>query len=200
MTVPPPLTPKQARFVDEYVIDLNATQAAIRAGYSKKTANEQGARLLAKVSLAAEIQTRCAQRSAKLAIKAERVLLELARIAFLDPRKFYDETGRLRDPHALDDETAAALAGIEVEELFARGDDGRRRPIGQLRKIKWADKHAALVSLGRHLGLFLDRTQLEGDVVETLASMAAARTRVHDKLARLADRQRTPAGTMKAGR
>lgn len=68
------LTPKQQRFCEEYLIDLNATQAAIRAGYSAKTANEQGARLLANVSVQAFIDEGKKQRSAKTGITAERVL------------------------------------------------------------------------------------------------------------------------------
>lgn len=68
------LTPKQAAFVDEYLIDLNATQAATRAGYSKKTANEQGARLLANASVAAAIQVQMKKRSEETGITAKYVL------------------------------------------------------------------------------------------------------------------------------
>lgn len=71
------LTPKQQRFVAEYLIDLNATQAAIRAGYSKRTANEQGSQLLAKLSIRQAIDAAIAKRSGKLEITAEKVMRDL---------------------------------------------------------------------------------------------------------------------------
>lgn len=78
------LTPKQQRFVDEYLVDLNATQAAVRAGYSARTANEQGARLLAKASVRAAVDAAKAQRSQRTGITAERVLADLFDIATAD--------------------------------------------------------------------------------------------------------------------
>ena len=80
------LTAKQKRFRDEYLIDLNATQAAIRAGYSSKTANEQGARLLANVSVQEAIAKATAERSKRTGISQDRVIQELARIAFVNPQ------------------------------------------------------------------------------------------------------------------
>ena len=74
------LTEKQRRFVDEYLIDLNATQAAIRAGYSAKTANEQGARLLANVSIQQAISEKMAERSKRTGVNQDRVVQELAKI------------------------------------------------------------------------------------------------------------------------
>ena len=79
------MTAKQERFVEEYLIDLNATQAAIRAGYSPKTANEQGARLLAKVSVQTAISKAQAERSRRTGINQDRVIRELAKVAFLNP-------------------------------------------------------------------------------------------------------------------
>ncbi len=74
-------TSRQARFVDEYLIDLNATQAAIRAGYSRKTAQEQGSRLLSNVMVAAAIEKAMAERSQRTEITQDQVLKDLARIA-----------------------------------------------------------------------------------------------------------------------
>ena len=76
------LTPKQQRFVGEYLIDLNATKAAIRAGYSKKTAKQQGARLLTNVDIQTVIQRAMDERSLRTGIKADRMIAELARIGF----------------------------------------------------------------------------------------------------------------------
>ena len=84
------LTAKQQRFVEEYLIDLNATQAAIRAGYSPKTANEQGARLLANASVQEAIAKAMAERSRRTGISQDRVIQELARIAFVNPKNIID--------------------------------------------------------------------------------------------------------------
>jgi phage terminase small subunit len=84
------LNPKQLRFVDEYLIDLNGTQAAIRAGYSAKTANEQGARLLANVSISAIIKARQQERSERTEITQDMVLNRFWKIATADPRKLIE--------------------------------------------------------------------------------------------------------------
>lgn len=96
----PQLTPKQERFVAEYLVDLNATQAAIRAGYSAKTANEQGARLLANVSIASAIAEAQAKRAADLNRTAADVL-----------RDIQDVTKKARD----DGDLKTALRGLELE-------------------------------------------------------------------------------------
>jgi phage terminase small subunit len=154
------LTPKQALFVQEYLIDLNATRAAIAAGYSKKTAEAAASRLLRNVKVRAETGKQTAERSERLEISADRVLQELARLAFLDPRRFFDADGIAKPITALDNDTARALAGMDVEELFeGRGDDRRR--IGVVRKYKLADKKAALELLGKYLGLFVERLQID---------------------------------------
>lgn len=147
------LTPKQKAFVSEYLIDLNATQAAIRAGYSPKTANEQGARLLANVSIAKAIQKATNKRQERTEITQDRVLKEYARIAFLDPRRFFDSDGTPKPIEALDDDTAAALAGLEIHEEFSGvGED--RELAGYTKKYKLANKLGALDSLAKHLGMF----------------------------------------------
>jgi phage terminase small subunit len=156
---PPGLSPKQRRFCEEYLVDLNATQAAIRAGYSEKTANEQGARLLAKVMVSTAITKGRQKLSTRLEITQERVLREYARLAFLDIRKAFDKDGNFLPIHQLDDDTAAAIAGLEVESLYAgRGAD--RECVGRLHKIKLSDKKGALDSVAKHLGL-LDRGILD---------------------------------------
>lgn len=143
------LTPKQQRFCDEYLIDLNATQAAIRAGYSVKTANEQGSRLLVNVSIQKYLSYRHQQRLIRTEISQDSVLQEFAKIAFIDIRKFYNEEGKLKLPHQLDDNCAAALAGIDVDELWAE-----RERVGVTKKIKLNSKIAALENLGKHIGIY----------------------------------------------
>ncbi len=147
------LTDKQRRFVDEYLVDLNATQAAIRAEYSEKTAYSQGQRLLKNVEIQAAIQQRQKELSKKTSITQERVLLEYAKIAFFDPRKLFQDNGQPKDITTLDDDTAGALAGLDVlEEYEGRGRD--REFVGYTKKYKIADKLRALEALGKHLGLF----------------------------------------------
>ena len=102
------LTEKQKRFVEEYLIDLNATQAAIRAGYSAKTANEQGARLLVNVSIQKAISRAMTARSNRTNISQERVVNELAKIAFLNISDIIDQHGNLKENVSRDD-----MAGIE---------------------------------------------------------------------------------------
>lgn len=158
------LTPKQRRFVLEYLVDLNATQAAIRAGYSRRTAEWIGPQLLTKTHVAAEIEKVMAERAKRTGITADRVLKELARIGFLDIRKAFNIDGSLKPLDELDDDTAAAIVGIEVNEMR---EDGVF--VGYAKKIKLADKIAALEKIARHLGMFNDKLTLKGDAENPLA-------------------------------
>lgn len=151
------LTDRRKLFVDEYLIDLNATQAAIRAGYSKKTAHSQGERLLRNVEVQKAIQAGQKARSNRLEITADRVLQEFARIAFFDPRNLFNEDGTPKAIAELDDDTAAVVAGLDVAHI-GNADVG----IGQVMKIKLADKKGALDSVARHLGMFNDKMALTG--------------------------------------
>lgn len=109
------LNEKQARFVAEYMIDLNATQAATRAGYSAKTAYAIGHELLKKPEIQAALTAAMDDRSERTQITADRVLEELARIGFADIRKLFDEDGSLRDVADMDPDTVAAIASIELQ-------------------------------------------------------------------------------------
>lgn len=152
------LTAKQQRFVDEYLKDLNAAQAAIRAGYSAKTSRSISSELLTKPNIQAAIADRMGKRSERTAITVDRVLLELARLAFLDVRKAYNEDGSLKAIHELDDDTAAAIAGMDVTEI--RGEDDA---VGVIKKIKLSDKKGALELLMRHLGMNNTPTNVDYD-------------------------------------
>lgn len=159
---PPKLTPKQAAFVREYLIDLNATQAAIRAGYSQKNADKIGPELLGKTRIKAEIQVVMDERAERLDITADRVLKEIAKLAFYDPRKLLKADGTPRSIHELDDNTAAAVAGIDI---VTRGNEDLG--YADIMKVKMADKTRNLELLGRHLKLFTDK--IEVDVTDRLA-------------------------------
>lgn len=143
------LTEKQQRFVDEYLIDLNATQAAIRAGYSARTANEQGSQNLAKLSIQQAIAERMAERSKRTGINQDRVVLELAKIAFVKMTDLVDSQGRIRESAADDD--LACIESIKYKE--SESDTGASVE----REVKIASKLKALELLGKHLGMWNDK-------------------------------------------
>src|SRR5574337_534635 len=153
-TKPMSLTPKQQRFVAEYLVDLNATAAYIRAGYAARgnVAETNASRLLRNAQVAEAVQSAMKARENRTHITQDRVLQELARIAFFDIRRLYREDGSMKAPHELDDEAAAVLAGVEVLEEFAGGGEGRVL-IGHTKKAKVWDKGGALTLAMRHLGM-----------------------------------------------
>lgn len=158
------LTDKQARFVEEYLVDLNATQAAIRAGYSADSAYSIGHENLSKPEIAEAIAAAQAARSERTKITQDKVLREYARLAFSDMRRLmhWDPDGvRLKDADELDDDDAACVA--EVAETTTK--DG-----GSL-KLKVHDKKGALDSVARHLGMFNDKLQHSGSVDLGLADV-----------------------------
>lgn len=155
------LTPKQSMFVAEYLVDLNATRAAISAGYAAKNADTQGARLLVNVKVASAIAVKQGKRLQKLEISADRVLQELAKLAFYDPRKFFNPDGSAKQINELDDDTAMALAGMDVAEMF-EGQGYQKHAYGLMKKFKLVDKGQNLERLGKHLKLFTDKTELSG--------------------------------------
>lgn len=144
----------------EYLANgFNATKAAIAAGYKKANADTQGSRMLASPRIAAELAERTRQMCEKREITAERVLDEIAKMAYLDPRKLFTLDGQLVPVHLLGDDTAASIAGVEVSEIKADGF-----VIGHLKKIKIADKRGSLELLGRYLKLFVDKVEHSGSL------------------------------------
>lgn len=155
-----PLTPQQLLFIEEYLVDFNGKCAAIRAGYSKKTAASIASFLLSKVNVQAEFQKRFQQKRESVGLTKENVLREIARLSFADIRKLYKESGELTPVHELDDDTAACVVGIEVFEEF-EGEGKARTKIGETKKYKLASKTEALQMAGRHLKLFTDKHEVE---------------------------------------
>lgn len=149
------LNPRQLRFVDEYMVDMNATQAAIRSGYSKRSASEQGYDLLRHPQIALAIEAKRKELAHKAGVTVERVLSELSRIAFSDVRRLYHEDGRIKAPHEWDDDMARALSGVETIEA---GDSG-----ATLKKVRLWDKRGALEALLKHLGADADRAPREAE-------------------------------------
>jgi phage terminase small subunit len=153
------LSPKQIRFIDEYLIDFNASAAAIRAGYSKKTAHSIGFENLRKPEIQQAIQAKQKELAHKAGVTRERIVEEAARLSFSDLRKLFDVDGNLKPLHELDDATAAAISSVELQ-VSGNGDD-----VVMTKKIKLWDKNSALDKLLKHLGMENDN---KGDIEDRL--------------------------------
>lgn len=154
------LTAKQQTFVNEYVVDLNATQAAKRAGYSEDTAYSIGSELLNKPEIAAAVQESMDWRADRTKITADRVLSEVAKLGFSNIKGIFTETGHLKNLASLPDELTAAIQSIEV--VTKRVGSGEDAEVEYIHKIKMADKKASLELLGKHLKLFADKVEVTG--------------------------------------
>ncbi|HVW78524.1 MAG TPA: terminase small subunit [Alloacidobacterium sp.] len=151
------LTPKQGLFIAEYLVDGNATRAAIAAGYAASSAHVTGAKLLKNAKVAEIVAARHERRVEKLEITAERTLEEIAKLAYFDPGKLFDANGNLIPVHLLDDVTRASIASVEVEE--------RKTSLGiktVTKKVKHVDKGQNLERLGRYFKLFTDKHEHSG--------------------------------------
>lgn len=142
------LTDKQKRFCEEYLIDLNATQAAIRAGYSKDTARSTGSENLSKPDIVDYIASLQESRSERTKITADMVLQELAKIGFSDIKNYYSEDKEPIDITQLENKLTAAVAQIKVTETS--GDWGTK----VTKEFKLHDKISALEKIARHIGFF----------------------------------------------
>lgn len=131
----------------------NVTDAALQAGFSPKTAASQGSRLLKDVKVQELLKDRRGALIRKMELTTERTLLEIARLAYVDPRKFFHPDGRPKEITELDDDTAAALAGMEVVEEW-EGTGAERKVVGVTKKYKLADKNSALEKAMKHLGQY----------------------------------------------
>jgi phage terminase small subunit len=138
------VTPKQYLFCAEYLVDLNASQAAIRAGYSKKGAGQTGEKLLKNAEIRKRLSELQQRRQARTEITADYVIERLAKIADFDHRQLYDSDGVMLPAHKMSDAVSAAISGIE------HTDKGGVR-------VKVSDRVRALELLGKHLALFTDR-------------------------------------------
>lgn len=179
------LNPKQLRFIQEYIVDLNATQAAQRAGYSAKTAYSQGERLLKNVEVAAAIARAIEERSLRTEVSSDWLLKRLAAEAQADVADLYDATGDLRPVKDWPLIWRQGLvAGIEsVREKI--GEDGDGEPVfAMVRKIKLSDRGKRLELIGRHVNVQAFRDRVDVEVKQDVATMLAERRRramTHDE-------------------
>lgn len=171
------MTPMQEMFCHEYLKDLNATAAYKRAGYKGEgnVAEAAASRLLRNVQVAEKIQNLMNKRADKLEITAERVLQEIARLAFVDISQAYDAHGGLLPLHDMPEDVRRAIAAVEVAEERVDGE-----VVGEIRKVKFWDKGKGLDQLGRHLKLFTDVLEVK-DTTPMADRMKQARERAKGK-------------------
>lgn len=148
------LNKKQKRFVEEYLIDLNATQAAIRAGYSPSTAYSIGNENLRKPEIKSEIDKAIAERSKRTGINADRILQELGKLGFVNIADVVDlETGKVKD--SATDEDLACIQSIKIKPT----------EWGTEREVKFYDKKSTLELMGKHLGMWTDKLEIKAESV-----------------------------------
>lgn len=149
------LTDRQRRFCEEYMVDMIGKQAAIRAGYNPKTAESQASRLLTYAKVQEYIAELRAKVSEKLELTKEMIINELRCVAMSDIRGFYREDGSLKPINELTEEQAAALAGVETDEIWGVEIDGegmQKKKLGETKKIKRWDKINAIAHINKMMG------------------------------------------------
>lgn len=155
------MTAKQKRFVQEYLVDLNATQAAIRAGYSSRSAKQHADAMLSRPHIAAAVAAAQAARSQRTEIDQDYVLARMVEIDQMDVLDIMGDTMELKPVSQWPRVWRQYLSGFDLAEMFeGRGED--RDMIGILKKIKWPDKIKNLELLGRHLGMFPTKVEMTG--------------------------------------
>lgn len=159
----PALTPKQRRFVEEYLVDLNATQAAIRAGYSARTARQAGAEALSKPVIAEAVAAEMQRRETRSRVKAFRVLEELAPLCYssLDHYRI-GRSGHVRLTPDAPPDAMRAVAAIKRKRREIEREDGKPPVVEVETEIKLWDKNTALTNAMKHLGMLIDRHEVSG--------------------------------------
>lgn len=168
----PKLTEKQKAFVEEYLVDLNATQAAIRAGYSQKTARKIGNENLTKPDIQQAIAEAKKERSERTKVNADWLLKRLADEAEADLADLYNDEGGLKPVHQWPKIWRQGLvAGVEVEQRWAY-IDGEKEPDGVVVKVKLSDRVKRLELIGKHIDVqaFKDQIQLPSEGVTVVVN------------------------------
>ena len=172
------LTPKQSLFVKEYLVDLNATQAAIRAGYSAKTAEKTGHENTRKPEIRAAIAEAQRIRAEKTEFNADRVLKEIERVSTVDPIHLVNDDGTLKQMQDIPEDVRRAIASFEIIETFEWEEvDGKRTRVwtGYLKKMKLVPKNESLNMAGRHFKMFTDVLDVNVNDLATALDKAKGR-------------------------
>jgi len=176
------LTPNQRLFIAEYLKDRNATRSYLAAYPSVKSENAarvNASKLLTKANIQAAIFEAIKAQEERTQITADKTLREIARVGFSDVRKLFDANGNLKTIADLDDDTAAAIAGVDVVTVGS-GDE-----VAYIKKIKLWDKNSALEKLGKHFRMFVDKVEHSADDgLARLLREIDGRTRLLPKLNR----------------
>jgi phage terminase small subunit len=166
---------RRTRFIKEYLIDQNATRAAIAAGFSQKGARVQGSRLLADPNISAQIDEQNAKTNQKYDLTVERIKQEIARLCYYDPAEYWNANGTAKAMHEISEDARRAIAGFECAELF-EGSGEERSQAGYIKKFKLMDKNKALETAARCMKMLTDRVEVTG--MDALAEeLAKARKR-----------------------
>jgi phage terminase small subunit len=166
---------RRTRFVKEYILDHNATRAAIAAGYSEKTAGSQGARLLKDADVAKSVLVAENKANAKYELTAERIKQEIARLCYYDPAAYFNPDGSAKPISEIDEDSRRAIAGFETAELFS-GNGEERGLAGYIKKFKLPDKAKALELAAKINKMLVDRVEVTaGD--ELIRRLVAGRKR-----------------------
>ncbi|KZL02196.1 Terminase small subunit [Pseudovibrio sp. Ad5] len=162
------LTAKQELFCLEYIKDLNATQAAIRSGYSEKTAYKIGAENLSKPQIQERISVAQNERSERVQVDGDRVLQELAKIGFSDLRKLFTPAGHLLPPDQWPEDVSGAISSLKVITKPGEEDKDGNKTVEHVHEIKLWDKNSALEKIAKHLGMFIETVNLKhsGEVTQ----------------------------------
>lgn len=176
------LSPKQRRFVAEYLKDQNAKQAAIRAGYSKRSAEQDGPRLLRNAEVEAAINDGLKLVEEKALVTVAEVINEYRRVAFCDVAGAFNPDGSIKPIHEIPEDVRRAMAGIEVvEDAIGTAEIGGKEGVKFIprftKKVKFWEKTKALEGLGRFLKMFTDKLVIE-NLDELGDKLMAARGRV----------------------
>lgn len=177
------MTVKRHRFVAEYLVDLNATQAAIRAGYAKKGAKDQAYQLMQMPEVAEAIRVAMGDRNKRLKVDADYVLQRLTEIDQMDFIDIMEDDGSLKPVRNWPKVWRQYLSGFDLAEMF-EGQGKDRDMVGILKKIKWPDKVRNLELLGKHVNVNAFKEQVEVNVTGLADRMAKAKARVRERSGR----------------
>lgn len=168
MTEKKTLTPKQAEFVRQYLVDLNGAEAARRAGYQGNNQEKVAWELMQKPLIREAVQAGMDARAKRVELNSDTILRELLSLATVDVTEAFDDQGGLKPFKEMPEAVRRAIAGLEVNEMFD-GQGLQKTAIGLARKLKFYDKTKALELLGKHLKLFTEKHEHKVD--ESLAKL-----------------------------